>query len=115
MEDINSKFVVHSLENGCNTLKLYEEIPQIHPLYENILECVTIHFNDNGSITIEGEMWQYGIEFHDEHPSNFDYEIHPSSITQTRFRKKDVVRSGWHRKMENKHFKMITNKYNIII
>ena len=115
MEDIWSKYIVYTQKEGCNVLKLYSEVPSIHPLYDKLLENARIQFNDNNSITVEGEEWQYGIEFHDECPSNFDYEIHPSSITKTRFRKKDIVRSGWHRKMENKHFKMITNKYNIII
>lgn len=56
----------------------------LHPLYEDLFENATITFNDSGTITIEGELVQWGLE----------YEVDPEYIEKTRFRKRDVVRHG---------------------
>ena len=84
------------------------------PIRETVLEDVTITFNENDSITMEGEEWQFGIEFHDEYPKYFDYEVHPKYIKKTRFRKKDIVRSGWHRKLNNEHKKVMITNYVLV-
>ena len=111
METIESKFI---LFDRNKTLTLLKDAPlSIFPLHQTVFEDATIEFNDNGSITLTGDEWQFGISFHDESPSNFDYEVHPNYITKTSFRKKDVVRSGWHRKLKNERKKLIIGDYII--
>ena len=111
-KELTSKYAVINNE----TISLYSDIDKVshHPLFENVMEDVTIQFNDNGSIKLEGYEWQFGICFHDEYPENFEYEIHPDYIEKTRFRKRDIVRNGWHRKKENKHKVIILSHYNIV-
>ena len=114
MENITGKKIVLSYCN--NSLRVYDHNDKvsIYPLDEQCFENASITFNDNGSITLEGDCWQFGINFHDEYPENIEYKVHPSYITKTMFRHKDIVRAGWHRKLENKHKKIILNKYMII-
>ena len=98
-------------------VQCYKEQPHtvfLSPLSEYVFENVTITFNDNNSITVDGDCWQYGLTSHDEYPNKFDYEIHPDYIELTKFRKKPIVRSGWHRKKENHHKNIILNKYSIV-
>jgi hypothetical protein len=85
----------------------------IAPLHEDMFENASIIFNDNGSITLEGDIWQFELEFHDCYPSELNYKVHPNYIDKTRFTKKDIVRSGWHRKLQNSHKKMIIKNYII--
>lgn len=114
MEDIKSKYVLWGLDS--NRIELFDDSKRIsvQPIRETVMEDVTITFNENGSITMEGEQWQFGIDFEDEYPENFNYEIHPNYIKKTRFRKKDIVRSGWHRKLHNKHKKVMITDYVIV-
>jgi hypothetical protein len=112
MENIKSKYVVW---NHPKTLVLYNDTPNggIHPLCEEMFENAVIEFNDNGTITLKGDMWQFGIEFHDEYPHNLGYEVHPQYIKKTRFRKKDIVRPGWHRKKDNIYKEIIIKDFII--
>lgn len=115
MKQIQSNYII--LEHGDTCyIRLIKDKEYIRhrPISEDVFENVTIIFNDNGSITIEGDCWQYGIEFTDVYPSELSYNVHPSYIDKTRFRKKDIVRAGWHRKLENIHKSIIVNKYAII-
>ena len=112
METIKSKFVIWSISN--NRIKLCDQNYGHHPFSEKIWEDVTITFNDNDSITMEGDEFQYGFELHDEYLKEFDYKVHPDYIDKTKFTKMDIVRRGWHRKLENKHKKVIMKNYTII-
>lgn len=112
MNVIHAKFVLWNVKS--NTIRTYQTGPSIYPLYDHKLEDVTIILNQNGSVTMEGDEILYGISFHDESPEHFDYKIHPSWIEKTRFRKKDVVRAGWHRKLDKEHKKITLSKYTII-
>lgn len=112
MENINAKYIV--LHNS-NHLFIKNESDNIHisPLFEEVFENASVIFNDNGSITLEGDLWDYGIELHDCYPSELNYEVHPDYIKKTWLTKKDIVRSGWHRKLYNKHKKIIIKNYII--
>lgn len=112
MKIIHAKFVLWSRKS--NIIKTYQTEPSFSPLYDHVLEDVTITLNENGIVTMEGDEILYGISFHDESPEHFDYKIHPSYIEKTRFRKKDVVRAGWHRKLDKEHKKITLSKYTII-
>ena len=109
---MTSKYAVINNE----TIRLYNDKDKVshHPLLESVMEDVSITFNDNGSINLEGDEWQFDVCFHDEYPKYFDYEIHPDYIEKTRFRKRDIVRCGWHRKLENKHKIITMSHYKII-
>lgn len=112
METIKSKYAVFS----SNTKHIYlynNDDFSISPLYDYAFENVTITFNDNNSITLEGDERQYSLSLEDFNPSKSEHKIHPSSITQTHFRKRDVVCSGWYRLMNNVHKKLIINNYII--
>ena len=114
MKDIKAKYAVYHRTSGKITLSNDDsKLRAINPLYEDELENVKITFNDNGSITIDADAVCYGIFFHDEYPENLSYKIHPGYITKTRFRKRDIVRAGWHRKLEKEHKKITINKYII--
>lgn len=114
MENIQSKYVVFNYYGNTLLILDNEEKVSCRPLCEDVFENATITFNENNSITLEGDCRAYGIEFHDVYPSELPYKVHPNSIEKTRFRKKDIVRAGWHRKLENVHRKIILNKYKII-
>lgn len=86
----------------------------LHPLYEDLFENATITFNDSGTITIEGELVQWGIEFHDVYPSELEYEVDPEYIEKTRFRKRDIVRRGWHKKLKRDYRKLTLSNFVII-
>ena len=112
MEDIKSDFVV--ITN--NKIKLFSESDEcsVQPLYDDIFENVTIHFNDNGSITLYADKIEYEFLFEDTYPENLDYEIDESEISKTWFRKRPIVRTGWHRKLKTKPIEYIINNYIII-
>ena len=106
MKDIQSKYVIYSYYEG-HKMVLTNDTPDIQPLFEHVIENATIHFNDDHTIVLEGDEWQFGICFEDTYPSKFDYEIAPEYISKTWFTKKDIVRSGWHRKLHNKHIRIV--------
>ena len=114
MENIKAKNI--RLTYGSNILYVFKDDEEVslRPIDEEMFENATISFNENGSITLEGDCWKFGILFDSEYPKNIDYEVHPSYIEKTRFRHKDIVRAGWHRKLKNEHRKLIFNKYMII-
>lgn len=113
MEQIQSKYII--VECGY-TLRLWkdEEALTHKPSSSEVFENATIVFNDNNTITLEGDCWQYGFELYDVYPSELPYKVHPQYIEKTRFRKKDIVRAGWHRKADNVHKKIILSKYSIV-
>ena len=112
MEDIKSDFVVIS----GNKIKLFTKSDEriIQPLYDDIFENVTIHFNENGSITLYADEIEYDFLFRDTYPEDLDYEVDESEISKTWFRKKPIVRTGWHRKLKTKPIEYIINNYIII-
>ena len=114
MEEIKAKYAVYHRSSGKITLSDdTSKLKAINPLWEDELENVTIKFNDNGSVTIEADAVLYDISFHDVYPENLDYKVHPEYISKTKFRKRDIVRAGWHRKLEMGHKKITINKYII--
>ena len=48
-----------------------------------------------------------GLEFHDVYPSELEYEVDPEYIEKTRFRKRDVVRHGWHKKLKKDYLDIL--------
>ena len=116
METKKAKFAVVNTTPGDKSccIKLTNERPSIQPLFDSLYEDAEIVFNDNNSITLTGNKWQFGIEFQDVYPSELDYEVHPNYIELTKFRKKPIVRHGWHRKAENKFEKITFSNYQII-
>ena len=112
MKNIFSKFIVWDCSS--NTIYLSDKKPSISPAREELWEDVDIIYNDNGSITIEGTAYDYGICFHSVYPSELDYKVHPKYISKTRFTKKDIIHPGWHLKEKTIHKKIITDKYTII-
>ena len=112
MENINSKFAVYRHSDGY--IRLFDEDTFSHsPLYEYVFENVTITFNDNRSITLEGDEQQYSITFDDIFVTKMEDKPHPSYVKRTRFTNKEVVRSGWYRLAENIHKTLIISKYVI--
>lgn len=114
MEQIQSKYIVIDHSNNTISLSKKPESLRFRPITDEVFENATIVFNDNNSITLEGDCWQYGLELHDIYPSELPYKVHPNYIEKTRFRKKDIVRAGWHRKADNVHTKIILNNFKII-
>ena len=114
METIKSRYAIITTDKCISLYNDKTQLPNISPLWEDVFENVTITFNDNNSITLDGDCWQWGIEFDDEYPNNFDYEVHPNYIKLTKFRKKPIVRHGWHRKKNNKHITIIMSDYKIV-
>lgn len=112
METIKSKYAILTYKGRITCCK--DKPTHCSPLLEEVYENVTIMFNDNNSITLDGDCWQWGIEIHDEYLKYFDYEVHPNYIKLTKFRKKPIIRSGWHRKKDSKHKTIIMNNYKII-
>jgi hypothetical protein len=96
---------------NCNTVICGKT--SCRPLYEVLFENATLTFV-NGTLTIEGDCVEFGIEFNDHHPSYFEYDIEPYYIEKTRFLKRDVVRAGWHKKKERVHKKVTVNNFCII-
>lgn len=87
---------------------------ELSPLYEDLIENATITFNHDGTITLEGDCVEWGVLLYDIHPSELDYEVDPKYIEKTRFLKRDIVRAGWHRKVEKKPIKITLNDFVII-
>ena len=112
MENINAKYIRYSYPNHLFIIGENDNL-SLSPLNEEMFENASIVFNDNGSITLEGDVWEFGIQFHDCYPSELDYEVHPKYINKTWLTKKDIVRSGWHRKLHNQHQKIIIKNYII--
>ena len=116
MENFNSKYAIINITNGNNAMiQLYNDKKELNysPLYDEVFENVSFTFNENDVLTINGDVWEFGISFNDCKPESFDYEIHPDYIRSTRVRCKPIVRSGWHRKLKNKHKTLIVNNYII--
>lgn len=113
MESINSNFAV--VQRGdCCYIRLFDEKNFSHsPLNESIFENVSITFNANQSITLEGDERQYDFAVDDILLSEMEDKPHPSYIKLTRFTKKEVIRSGWYRLADNKHKTLIISKYII--
>lgn len=97
----------NSHEIQCNKTSCY-------PSREDIIENATITFNDNGTIILEGECINWGIELHDVHPSELDYEVDPKYIKKTYFLKKDIIRPGWHKKVKRTPIKITLSNFVII-
>ena len=112
MENISSKYIRYSYPNHLFIIGENDNL-SLSPLNEEMFENASIVFNDNGSITLEGDVWEFGISFSDCYPSELDYEVHPNYIGKTKFTHKDIVRSGWHRKLNNSHQKIIIKNYII--
>lgn len=112
MENILAKYIRLHNSNHLFIIGENDEL-SLSPLYDTMFENASITFNDNGSITLEGDVWEFEIIFNDCYPSELDYEVHPTYIKQTRFTHKDIVRSGWHRKLNNSHKKIIIKNYII--
>ena len=115
MRTIKSNFATVS-RNYEKLITLYDNKSEVvcQPLFESVYENVEIVFNDNGSITLTGDEWQFGIEFHDVYPSELDYEVHPDYIKLTKFRKKQIVQHGWHRKLNNEKRIITMTNYKLI-
>lgn len=114
MENIIAKHVVFTYPNMIKVISDKNDNVSCRPFFEDIVENATITFNNEGNITIEGDFWQFGFFPYDEYLSNIEYQVHPDYIEKTRFLKKDIVRVGWHRKLENKHKSIIVTNYTII-
>jgi hypothetical protein len=114
MEKIQSKYVIFNHSDNSLTVLQDEEDLSFRPICDDVFENATIVFNDNNSITLEGDCWQYGLSLNDVYPSELSYEVHPKYIKKTRFLKKDIIRTGWHRKKDNIKTKVIMSKYKII-
>ena len=84
------------------------------PLTEDIFTNATITFNDNHSVTVEGEVIQFGFEFHDISPDELDYEVEPSYIKKTLILHRPIIRAGWHRKVNTEHKKVTLSHYTIV-
>lgn len=112
MENIFSKFIVWDCPS--HTIYLSDKEQSISPIREELWKDVDIIYNDNGSITMEGTAYDYGICFHSVYPSELDYKVHPKYISKTIFTKRDIIRPGWHLKEKTIHKKIITDKYTII-
>ena len=113
MESINSKFAV--VQRGdCCYIRLFDEKKFSHsPLNEDVFENVSIIFNANNSITLEGDKRQYDFAFDDILLSEMEDKPHPSYIKLTRFTKKEVIRRGWYRLANNIHKTLIISRYVI--
>ena len=112
MENITAKYIRYSYPNHLFIIGENDNL-SLSPLNEDMFENASIVYNDNGSITLEGDTWEYGFELHDCYPDELDYEVHPNYISKTWLRNKDIIRSGWHRKLHNKHQKIIIKNYII--
>lgn len=112
MENIKAKYIIY---NSPNQLEIIQEgeHPEIYPLHEEVFENASIIFNDNQSITLEGDVWDFGFLCESHSPSDLKYEVHPKYIKKRCFTKKDVIRPGWHRKLHNQHQKIIIKNYII--
>ena len=112
MESINAKFAV--VRRGDGYIRLFDEKNFSHdPLYEDVFENVSITFNDNRSITLEGDEQQYKFTLDDMLLSEMEDKPHPSYIKLTRFTKKEVIRRGWYRLADNIHKTLIISRYVI--
>lgn len=111
MEEIRSKYALIT-GDYIHLYNDYNNIPGVG-ISDDLVEDVTITFNENGSVTIEGELWKYFFSWDDVKPQDLDYKVHPDYIKKTFFGKKDIVRKGWHRGLKNEHCKIIMNKYKI--
>ena len=112
MENISVKYIIYQDPNHLFIIGENDDL-RLSPLHEEMFENASIVFNDNGSITLEGDVWEFELLFNDCYPSELDYEVHPSYISKTKFTHKDIVRSGWHRKLNNSHKKIIIKNYII--
>ncbi len=92
MEDIKSDFVLIT----DNKIKLFSKSDEwsIQPLYDDFFENATIHFNENGSVTLCADKIEYDFLFRDTYPEDLDYEVDESEISKTWFSKKPIVRTG---------------------
>ena len=101
---MESKKTYKSLVYNHDRYEIQCNETSLHPLYEDLFENATITFNDSGTITIEGELVQWGLE----------YKVDPEYIEKTRFRKRDVVRHGWHKKLKKDYCKLTLSNFVII-